>query len=283
MHSRTAQPRTRIQSGLRVATWGMLLLTHPLVMGQAATPQRIISMNPCIDAILVEVADAGQIAAISHYSHDAAATAMPLERAAPFSVTYGSAEEVIMLQPDLVLTSTMTSSATLRALRDYGVAVQTLPVPQSLAAEREQVRAVAEAVGHTERGDALIARIDHAVSLARTPHPAVPALVRQLDGLVPGKGTLVDELLQIAGFANASGDYGLAQWDMLPLEQLAARPPAVLLTDVPAEQLARLHPAYARITGQAAVHAIPGRYLRCGGPTLVPAIEQLSAIRRQVP
>ncbi|MCP5144075.1 MAG: ABC transporter substrate-binding protein [Gammaproteobacteria bacterium] len=265
-----------------VVAVGLALLCQ-VAPAQSPKPQRIVSLNPCIDAVLVEVADASQILALSHYSHDPAATAMAMERAAPFAVTYGSAEEVIMLQPDLVLTSTMTSSATLRALRDYGVAVQTLPVPQSLVAEREQIRAVAEAAGHEDRGVALIAQIDHAVALAHTKQPPVPALVRQLDGLVPGDGTLVDELLQAAGFANTSADYGLAQWDMLPLELLAANPPQVMLTDVPAGQLARLHPAYARITRQTAVRVLPSRYLRCGGPTLVPALEHLADIRRHLP
>ena len=36
----------------------------------AGDPHRIVSLNPCLDVILVHVADRAQIAAISHYSHE---------------------------------------------------------------------------------------------------------------------------------------------------------------------------------------------------------------------
>ena len=42
-------------------------------LGGAATarePRRVVSLNPCLDVILVHVADRAQIAAISHYSHE---------------------------------------------------------------------------------------------------------------------------------------------------------------------------------------------------------------------
>ena len=36
----------------------------------AREPRRVVSLNPCLDVILVHVADRAQIAAISHYSHE---------------------------------------------------------------------------------------------------------------------------------------------------------------------------------------------------------------------
>ena len=61
-------------------------------------------------------------------------------------------------------------------------------------------------------------------------------------GTVPGENTLASELLQRAGFRNASRDFGLADWDMLPVERLVANPPDMLLTDRPEGQ----HPVVAR-------------------------------------
>ena len=42
-------------------------------------PSRIVSMNPCVDTILREVAAPGQIAAISHYSQDPDSASVPVE------------------------------------------------------------------------------------------------------------------------------------------------------------------------------------------------------------
>ena len=51
----------------------------------------IVSLNPCADAIIAEVAAPGQLLAISHYSHDPRASSMPLERAVRFTNTSASA------------------------------------------------------------------------------------------------------------------------------------------------------------------------------------------------
>ena len=77
----------------------------------------IVSTNPCADAMLVELVPASRIAAISHYSVQAEASSMPLSVARRFATTAGTAEEVIGLHPDLVVTSSFTPPATLAADR----------------------------------------------------------------------------------------------------------------------------------------------------------------------
>ena len=67
---------------------------------------RIVSLNPCLDAILVEVAEPEQILALSHYSADPAASSIPQDIARRYDVTGGTVEEVIALEPDIVLAST---------------------------------------------------------------------------------------------------------------------------------------------------------------------------------
>ena len=63
----------------------------------------IVSLNPCTDAILAEVSSPGQLLAISHYSHDPAATSMDLTKAMQFRATGGTVEEVLSLDPDIVV------------------------------------------------------------------------------------------------------------------------------------------------------------------------------------
>lgn len=262
------------------AALAALLLAGP-APGQ---PRRIVSINPCIDAVLLDVADPGQIAAISHYSHDPRSTSLPLGRALRFRATSGTAEEVVALRPDLVLAGGHVAPATIAALARLGVPVRSLPVPASLADARAQVQAVAAAAGQPARGAALLARIDAAISAAqaaaRRKGPPVPALIWQGGGLVPGAGTLADDLLRASGFRNASADYGLNQWDVLPLEHLAARPPRLLFSH-PADRMTR-HPVLAGLAGQMARAAFPDALLRCAGPSLIPALAQLSRARQQL-
>jgi iron complex transport system substrate-binding protein len=240
---------------------------------------RILSMNPCIDAILLRVADPGQIVSISHLSHDATASSLPIAWARRFPGNHGTAEDVLATRPDVVLIEPHSAPATQTAIRRLGIRIAPVPVPVTIAQSRAQITMIARIAGHADRGRALVARIDAALAAARAPagSPRLPALIRMPDGLVPGAGTLADEMLAHAGFRNMSGDHGLMAWDILPLEPLLARPPRVLLTDrsrrMPrADLLARLP--------DTRIADLPDRLLQCAGPNLIAAAGRLAAIRR---
>lgn len=240
---------------------------------------RIMSMNPCIDVILVRVADPGQVVSISHYSHDPAATSMPPALARRFRANVGTAEEVVAARPDVVLLGPYFPPATRAAIQAAGVRVENVGVPASIAESLDQIRDIARIAGHAGRGDALVAQIEAALAQAApvTPAPPVPALIRQSGALVPGAGTLADELLARTGFRNMSADYGLAAWDILPLEPLIARPPALLLMDLsrPRDQQAALM----RVKPMRIAH-FSDRLLQCAGPNLIDAARRLAVIRR---
>lgn len=255
----------------------LVLAADPALAG----PRKIVSINPCIDAVLVEVADPAQILAISHYSQDPRATSIPLARAQAFAATSGTAEEVVALRPDLVLAGAHVSPSTLAALKRLGVPVATFGVPSTIAESLAQVRAIAAAVGKPARGEALAARIEAAAARARAgaSGPAVPALIWQGSGLVPGKDTLADELLRTAGFRNMSADYGLKQWDVLPLEHLAARPPRVLLSDAAGRDRMTSHRVLRRYEGRIARARFDERLLSCAGPVIIRALDRLAQVR----
>ncbi|WP_242186706.1 ABC transporter substrate-binding protein [Sphingomonas sp. CARO-RG-8B-R24-01] len=243
-------------------------------------PPRIVSINPCIDAVLVRVADPAQIAGISHYSQDPRATSIPLAVANRFRATSGTAEEVVALRPDVVLTGPHTEPATVAALKRLHIRLVQFAVPESVAESIVQVRDISAETGHPARGAALAARIAAAAAPSRA--APLPALIWQSGGLVPGSGTLPDELLRRAGFRNMSAAYGLKKWDVLPLEYLVARPPRVLLSVAAAEvgeDRLTSHPAIRRLARRIVVAAYPARLMNCGGPTIIDAMARLNQVR----
>jgi len=278
------------QSRVLVAL-GMVGIAVPVSVAGAPAPgrlppARIVSINPCIDAILLEVADDRQIAAISHYSQDPQATSIPLDRARRFKATSGTAEEVMALAPRLVISGGHVAPATAAALQRLRIPLLQLPVPTTVAESLTQIREIAAVTGHVDRGEALVARIGAALAAARPPHSRpIPALIWQSGGLVPGSGTLASELLERAGFHNLSADYGLKQWDVLPLEYLIARAPRLVLSasGTSGRRDAQLaHPALVRLGRQIAIRPFSFRLLQCGGPTIIAAMARLSAVRRSL-
>lgn len=246
---------------------------------------RIVSINPCIDAVLMQIADPGQIAGISHYSQDARASSVPLAWARRYRATSGTAEEVVALKPDLVIAGAHVAPSTVAALTQMGIPLVQIGVPESIGESTDQIRTIANAIGQRRRGDALIRRIETAVRAAGAGKAVrLPALIWQGGGLVPGKGTLADELLRVAGFVNMSPGYGLQQWDVLPLEPLVARPPRVLLSVGANGRDDRMlsHPVLDHLRDRIVVRRYPDRLLHCGGPTIIDAVAHLARIRRSL-
>ncbi|MGK6321472.1 ABC transporter substrate-binding protein [Sphingomonas sp. DT-51] len=259
----------------------LLGLAAPALLSATAPRRpRIVSINPCLDAVLVRVADAAQIASISVYSHDARASSIPLALARRFAANSGTAEEVVGLRPDLVVAGGHVAPATVSALARLHVPLAQFAVPATVAESAAQVRELAARAGHAQRGAALAARIEAAAR--PTGAARVPALIVGAGGLVPGAGTLPDDLLGRAGFRNASADYGLARWDVLPLEYLVAAPPRVLFSVAAAQgggERAEQHPALRRLAPRLRVVPFPARLLNCGGPTIIEAMTLLRATR----
>jgi len=250
--------------------------------GREALP-RVVSINPCVDAVLMQVADPAQIAAISHYSQDERATSIPLEQARRFAATSGTAEEVVALAPDIVIAGSHVAPSTISALHRMNIPLIQIGVPESIDESSAQVRTIAAAIRQPARGEALVARIDDTVRAASVSSAAPPgALIWQGGGLVPGDGTLASELLRVTGFRNLSADYGLKQWDVLPLEYMVAKPPQVLLSVGAHDRSDRMlgHPVLAGLKQQIAVRRYPEKLLHCGGPTIIDAVGHLAQIRR---
>lgn len=232
-----------------------------------SVPVRVVSMNPCADAILAEVAAPSQIAGLSHWSRDPAATSMDPAVARRFPSHFGTAEEVLMLRPDLVIAGAHTPAATRAALARLGIPLLTVGVPATVSQSISEVRAIARAVGRPAAGEALVARIGRDLAAAQRPGFGGSAILRTPAGVVPGANTLAGALMDHAGLVNAAPALGLATWDMLSVERLLFDPPDLLLAD-PA---AALHPALRRLKGRMRVAPFPMRLLNCGGPSIGPA------------
>lgn len=251
-------------------------------------PRRIVSLNSCLDAMLVHLADRGQIAALSHYARDARASTVA-DQARTLPYTWESAEEVIDLMPDLVLASQHSALATRNALKRLHVPVQRFKVPRSIDESLGQVREVARLIGHPDRGEALVARIGAAIAAAR-PAPGarrLTALIYQPNGFAAGPGTLVDEMMSVAGFDNVARRFGLKTWGNVGLERLLADPPQVLLVGVPAPgarswaDQVMSHPALKVISGRMRQVRLPEKLLYCSGPVLIETAAAMARARAQ--
>ena len=246
-----------------------------------AGPTRIVSLNPCSDAILAEVAPE-KLVAVSEYSHDPSASSMPVDLARRWPATGGSVEDIIAARADMVVASSFLPAPTRNALDKLGIPVVTLGMASDVDGNLAQVRELADAVGEPEAGAALVRRIETALEDAAptegTPQPST--ILWQPGGIVPGDGALVVDLMRRVGLQPAKATRGLGQGDRLPLEAVIIDPPQLLLhAGARGDEQSRTlhHPALRKLSTRGAEFA-PQLYY-CGGPSLIRAAKRLAQIR----
>jgi len=240
----------------------------------------LVSLNPCMDAILAEVADPDQVLALSHYSHDPQSSSIDPLVAERFAVTGGTVEEVAALNPDYVLAGTFLAPATRGALERMGFPVAAFGIAGTVDDSLAQMREVAQLAGHADRGEALVARVEAALAAldaAAAGQGERSAVLWQPGQIVPGEQTLVAQLMQRAGLASHTSARGMGQADYLSLEVMLADPPDLLL--LAGAERGQHHPALSEL-GQTQVEAFDPSLLYCAGPTIIRAADRLAEIRR---
>lgn len=281
--------RTGITTGGRWQGWPLLCAAASLAFLASCAPApshgdadparpTLVSLNPCLDAIAVDLAGPDQVLALSHYSHDLGSSSIAPATAARYGVTGGTAEEVIAVRPDLVLASIYLPQPTKAALERAGLRVATFGSPTTVAESLAQVREIAALVGRRSEGEALARRI------AAPPPPRggapIDTLLWQPGEIVAGENTLIAELLREQGFASHAAARGLRQADAVRLETVLADPPRLLLVagDAPGQR----HPLLAGQMEATHIARFDPSLIYCGGPTIPKARARLRDIRAEL-
>src|SRR5262245_65106436 len=178
----------------------------PAAPAPPPVPRRVVSFNICADQLVVALADPAQIAGLSPYAMQPALSAVA-DEARAFPQIQWHAESTISLDPDLVLVGPRDRSVTQRLLTALGFRVVEIEFVSTIAQAREQIRKVAALLGHPERGEALLQRLDAArARLANVPRPhATTALLVERNGYSEGPASLAAGMIAEAGLQPPAG------------------------------------------------------------------------------
>jgi iron complex transport system substrate-binding protein len=265
-----------------------LALGFSIATARAAPPQRIVSLNLCVDQILVDLVARERIAAVTHLAADASVSAAPEKFGGVLSI-HGAAEEVLARDPDLVIAGVYTTPATVDLLRRLGRRVVVVPLPETIDGVRGLIGTIAEAVEAPVAGQALIVAMDARLTAARPSSATMPAaLVYQINNYVTGRGSLLDEALNRAGFRNDGGDLATLGNGQTSLEHIVTHPPDVLiLATNPGDYTTAVgdnlrHPAMAKLRQRIPSLVLPWPLWLCGTHHIATAVEQLAAARTRL-
>lgn len=239
-------------------------------------PKRIVSLNTCADQYVLALADPGQIAALSPYGHDPELSAA-VGKARRFRTLRRPAEEVLAIRPDLLVGFPAGESvvgAPPGQWRTLGLASA-----DSYPMILQQIRQVAAAVGHPERGEAMIQTMNRDLAALPRPRRGGVAAYYQRRGYMTGTGTLVDDLMKRAGLVNLAARLGRPALSQVPLEEMIAARPDWLIVESGSEAVVdqgteMLHHPILRAIPRIRV---PQAWTVCGGPAYVEAARSIVA------
>lgn len=248
-------------------------------------PRRIVSLNLCTDQLLVDLVARDRIAAVSSLATDTTISAAA-GKLAGLKQVRGSAEEVLALEPDLVIAGDHAAGAAVDLLRRLGQRVVIVPLATDFDGLRQGVRLIAEAVGEEARGAAILKEFDDRLAQARSPVPSRPtAIAYEVNSLASGPRSLVDAVLDAAGYRNLARGLQLDRTGRLPLEELVAAPPdLVILANAPEDYRTVLadnlrHPAFLDLLNRRPHIHLPMSYWMCATPKIVEAVEILASLK----
>jgi iron complex transport system substrate-binding protein len=266
-----------------------LVLAPALALWAGATavfadaPARVVSMNLCTDQLAMLLAAPGQLISVSNLASDPLSSTM-VEEAAAFPANRGGAEQIFLMQPDLVLAGSYTSVASVALLRDLGVRVAQLPPASSLQDVAAQMREVGALLGQAEKAEAMAAAFEASLEKFRHTGDRATAAMYYPNGYTTGEGTLSDDILKLAGFRNIGAEAGVTGGGILPLERLVMAAPDLIVTSTPYPGASRseeilAHPALTALRARAGAARITDADWVCGTPYLLRAIEAMAQAR----
>ncbi len=236
-----------------------LMMAAGFAQAEPARPT-LVSLDYCSDQFVLALADREQILAVSkdaerRFSH-------LREQAAGIPKVRAAAEDVIALQPDLVVRTFGGDARALQFYERFGIRTVQLGYAEDVQGTVDVLRAVAAEIGQGARAEALIAAMPGAAL-----ETGRAALYVTPGGVSAGNGTMIGSIMARAGLSNANtGEF----WTDLPLERLVQSPPALMLTaffgfddDATDRWSVSRHPVMQRLMAEAEVIAMDESRISC--------------------
>lgn len=252
---------------------------------EASPPKRVVSMNLCTDQLAMLLADPGQLHSVSYIAKDVRASAMTKE-AEGFVINHGRAEEIFLMQPDLVVAGVYSNKATLNMLRRLNIRVETFSPANSLDDVRDRIIRMGELLGRNAAAQTLVSDFDARLAQLSAEVKHNPrAVLYYANGYTTGENTLAGQILLAAGFRNAASEAGYTAGQRMPLEALAMTYPDAVITAQPYPGQSRSedvmnHPVVHALQQDRANGTIRDQNWICGTPYVLRAVEALVKTRK---
>lgn len=238
------------------------------VVSFQAKPQRIVSLTMSTDNILLGLVKPERVVCANVLVDDpVSSNVVELGKDIPNKVRHPKVEEILAMEPDLVIAANWGDIDYVESLRNMGINVVVVKGAKNLPDIRDNIRLIAAAVGEPRRGDKLVSMMDDKLAKIKAKVDKIPQEARKRVLLISlmnnygGKDCIYDDACTLAGVTNCLSEYGLKRGDKLTKEMMVQMNPDMIFL-----------PTY-NAHGTFDIQGFRDRYLKD------PALQQMKAIQ----
>lgn len=198
-------------------------------------PQRIASLSIGTDEVLVHLVAPERIAALTYLADDPEISNITAQAQSIATKVRANPEQLIALQPDLLLVPDWQPQELIDTLRQAGLPVYMYHAPNTIEQIKQMIGELSRVVGEEAAGQQLIAGMDSELAAVRqqvdrvAPDNRLIVLQFSLLGATGGTGSLFDDICKYAGVRNGGSIAGLGKFDLMSQEQMIKVNPDVLI------------------------------------------------------
>lgn len=177
----------------------------------AKKPSRIVSLTYGTDEILTEVVDTKRIQAYSRWAGDNEISFITKEQAQKVGCkVHDSLENILKLEPDLVVASIATSNELVQSLEHMGIKVYIARSPHNYQEMCAKIVNIAEAVGEKAKGEALVSKMNERMQALEQRLSKLPdskrkvAVAFNFTSAMGRRGDLLDNMMTMAHVINGA-------------------------------------------------------------------------------
>ncbi len=249
----------------------------------AEAPARVVSMNLCTDQLAMILAAPGQLVSVSDIARDPLTSPMA-DEAAAFPINFGGAEQIYLLNPDLVLAGQYSDPAVLSMLRRLEIEVAQIEIVTGLDQVSDRVREVGALLGQEDAAEEVATAFEADLARFGSSGPGPRGAFYYPNGYTLGTGTLSHDILTTAGFRHIAEELGRETSGRLAMELLAVAAPELIIRTGAYPGASRSedilhHPALRALVAAGQGYESGPDWI-CGTPTVLSALEDLAATRR---
>lgn len=246
--------------------------------------KKVVSINLCTDQLLYLLEDKENIASVSFLSIDPDYSYLA-EEMKEFHINSANVEEIIPLQPDLILAVNYTSIHTVHFLRNLDFNIVQIDIPYDMQHIEDGIIQVGKLLNKTAKAQQILdnMRQRRNVVQLRVANKKKPlAIILAPNGYTHGKGSMKGDLLELAGYRNLAAEAGIQGSGNINLETLVkAQPDYLIIEDSTSNnnsmaQRFLKHPALKNgLPNMQRIYVNPNLWT-CGGPSMIDALEILA-------